>query len=305
MTHARSRMARQEERTAVLLLLPCLVGLGMFMLYPLLANLYYSLTNYDLLNAAQWVGLANYRFMFTQDDQFWQAVRNTLLFTSVSVPLQIAWSLLIALLVTSVRSGSTWYRTLFYLPALLPPVAATMGFSYVFNPATGQVNRLLGWLGLPQPLWLFDDHAAMWVFVAMVLWACGNTIVVMVAGVLDVPRELYEAAAIDGANSLSRFRHITIPTMRPVIVFATVTGLIGSLQLFTQPFVANGITAASNNVVIGAPNGATMYYTTWIYQQAFSFFHVGYASALSTILFVVALAFTVIVLRIGNFTEEG
>lgn len=223
----------------------------------------------------------------------------------IAVPLQIIWSIMIALLVTSVRHGSSWYRTLFYLPALLPPVAATLGFSFVFNPANGQMNRLLGWLHLPQPLWLFDERASMWVFIAMVIWGCGNTVVVMTAGVLDVPRELYEAADIDGANAVQRLFHITLPTLRPVIVFATVTGLIGALQLFTQPFVANGITAASNNVVVGAPNGASMYYTTWIYQQAFSFFHVGYASALSTMLFLVALIFTLVVLRIGKFTEEA
>ena len=144
---------------------------------------------------------------------------------------------------------------------------------------------------------------ARWVFVAMILWGAGNTIVVMIAGVLDVPEQLYEAAALDGAGVVGRFLHVTLPMLRPVIVFATVTGLIACLQLFTQPYVANQVTASSNTFVVGYPDGATMFYTTWIYQQAFSFFNVGYGSALSVVLFVVSLIFAGVVLKIGNFTE--
>lgn len=300
----RRRASRGEARAALLFLLPCLTGLAVFMLYPLAANLYYSFTNFNLLNTAEFIGLRNYQFMFQKDDQFWQAVRNTVLFTVIAVPLQIVWAILVSLLVTSVKRGSSWYRTLFYLPALLPPVAATMGFALALHPSIGLVNRILGSLGLPKPLWLFDENMSMWVFIAMVIWAAGNTIVVVTAGILDVPRELYEAAMLDGSNRVQRFFFITLPSLRPVLIFTTVTGLIGSLQLFTQPFVANGITAGSNNVVVGAPNGASLYYTTWIYQQAFSFFHAGYASALSTVLLVVSMIFTLVVLRIGRFTEE-
>lgn len=297
------RLARRESRAAFLLLIPCLIGLAVFFAYPLVANIYYSFTNYDLLSTASWVGFDNYRHMFTRDAQFWQAVRNTVVFTLIAVPLQVAYSVLIAVLVTSIRRGSTWYRTIFYLPALLPPVAATMGFAFVFNPGSGQVNRILSWLGLPTPLWLYDAGAAKWVFITMVLWGAGNTIVIMIAGVLNVPTELYEAAELDGAGALRKFAHITIPMLRPVIVFATVTGLIACLQFFTQPFVANQITAGSNTFVVGFPDGATMFYTTWIYEQAFAFFNVGYGSALSTVLFVVALVFTIIVLKLGKFTE--
>ena len=299
----RSRLARREAITASVLLAPCLIGLAVFLVYPLVANLYYSMTNYDLLSNASWVGLDNYRFMFTRDAQFWQAVRNTLLFVLIAVPLQVGYAVLLAVLVTSIRRMSIVYRTLFYLPALLPPVAATMGFAFVFNPASGQINRILSWLNLPTPHWLHDDRMARWVFVAMILWGAGNTIVVMIAGVLDVPEQLYEAAALDGAGVVGRFLHVTLPMLRPVIVFATVTGLIACLQLFTQPYVANQVTASSNTFVVGYPDGATMFYTTWIYQQAFSFFNVGYGSALSVVLFVVSLIFAGVVLKIGNFTE--
>lgn len=299
----RSRLARREAATAAILLVPCLIGLAVFLVYPLAANLYYSFTNYDLLSNASWVGLDNYQFMFSRDQQFWQAVSNTLLFVVISVPLQVFYSILLAVLVTSVKRMSTWYRTVFYLPALLPPVAATMGFAFVFNPGSGQVNRFLEWAHLPTPLWLHGAESARWVFIAMVLWGAGNTIVVMIAGVLNVPTHLYEAAELDGAGTVRKFLHVTLPMLRPVIVFATVTGVISALQFFTQPYVANQITAGSNTFVVGYPDGATMFYTTWIYQQAFSFFNVGYGSALSTVLFLFALVFTLIVLRIGNFKE--
>lgn len=300
----RSRLARGETRIAWLLLIPCLVGLVVFFGYPLVTNIYYSLTNYDLVSTASFVGLDNYRFMFTQDPQFWQAVTNTLTFTLISVPLQVAYSIALAVMITSVRRGSNWYRTLFYLPALLPPVAATMGFTFLFNPGSGLLNRVFGALHLPQSMWLYDPKTAKWVFIIMMLWGAGNTVVVMIAGVLDVPRQLHEAAEIDGAGAWSRFTHVTLPTLRPVILFATVTGLIAALQLFTQPYVANQLIASANSFVVGVPEGSTMFYTTWLYQQAFSFFRVGYASALATVLFLVALAFTVLVLKLGRFTEE-
>lgn len=301
----RSRLVRAEARVAWLLLVPCLIGLALFFVYPLVTNVYYSLTNYDLVSTASFVGLDNYRFMFSQDPQLWQAVTNTLWFTVISVPLQVAYSIALAVVITSVRRGSNWYRTLFYLPALLPPVAATMGFTFLFNPGSGLLNRILGALGLPQPMWLYDTGTAKWVFIIMMLWGAGNTIVVMIAGVLDVPRQLHEAAEIDGAGAWRRFRYVTLPTLRPVILFATVTGLIAALQLFTQPYVANQLIASANSFVVGVPEGSTMFYTTWLYQQAFSFFRVGYASALATMLFVVALSFTVLVLKVGRFTEES
>ncbi len=284
--------------TAYVFLLPCLAGLGLLFLYPLVANIFYSFTRYNLLEPATLIGWGNYEFMLTKDPQIWQAIGNTVAFTLVAVPGQLIYALVLTTLVTSVNAGSRWYRTLYYLPALLPPVAATMAFAFVFNPGQGIVNQVLGALGLPTPLWLYSTTDAMWVFVVMVLWASGNTVVVMIAGVLDVPVELHEAASIDGAGPLRRFRYVTLPSLRPVILFTTVTGLIACLQFFTQPFVANSVVTNSGNVIVGYPDGATMYYTTWIYKQAFAFFNVGYASALSTILFIVAMAFTIIVLRL-------
>lgn len=294
----KSRARRREAITAYVFLLPCLAGLGLLFVYPLVANIFYSFTRYNLLEPATLVGWANYVFMFTEDPQIWQAIGNTVVFTLVAVPAQIIYALVLATMVTSVNAGSRWYRTLYYLPALLPPVAATMSFAFLFNPGQGIVNQALGALGLPAPLWLYSETDAMWVFVMLVVWASGNTVVVMIAGVLNVPAELHEAAAIDGAGPLRRFRYVTLPTLRPVILFSTVIGLIAGLQFFTQPFVANSVVTNSSNVIVGYPNGATMYYTTWIYRQAFAFFNVGYASALSTILFIVAMAFTIVVLKL-------
>lgn len=291
---------RRRRLTVLAFLSPGLIGLAVFFVYPLAANVYYSLCHFDLINPPRLIGLANYRYMVDKDDQIGTAVVNTLWYTVVSVPIQLLFALGVALLISRVKRGAGVYRTLFYLPTLLPPVAATLAFAFVLSPGSGPMNAFLGWLHLPQPLWFNDPSWSKPSLVLLSIWGVGNTMIVMLAGILDVPTSLYEAARIDGAGAWRQFRSITLPSISPVLLFAVVTGAIQSLQLFSQPYVAStvvdngsGLTASS----LGYPQGSTLTYTIWLYQQGFRYFNMGYASALSVVLFLGTLAVTLVILR--------
>ncbi|BDI22177.1 carbohydrate ABC transporter permease [Herbiconiux sp. L3-i23] len=297
--------------TILAFLSPGIIGLAVFFVYPLAANLYYSFTRYDLVNPAQWAGFANYQFMFDGDRQIGTALRNTLVFCVVSVPVSLAFALGVASVLARIRSGAGIYRTLFYLPTLLPPVAAAMAFSFVLNPGTGPVNAILKFLGLPQPLWFHDPNLSQISLLMLTTWGVGNTIVIFLAAVNEVPQEQLEAAQIDGAGPLRRFWSITIPTISPVLLFATITGVIASLQLFSQPYVVStviggGSGSAADN--LGYPQNTLLFFTQVLYQQGFRYFNMGYAAALSMVLFAATLVVTVIMIaatRRGIHSEES
>jgi multiple sugar transport system permease protein len=210
----------------------------------------------------------------------------------------------VALMVTRARRGVGVFRTIFYLPALAPPVAATLGFVYLLNPAYGPVNTVLSKFGITGPLWFQDPSWSKPSLVLLGLWGIGNTMVIFIAALLDVPKHLYESADLDGAGPLRRLVYVTLPTISPVILFAIVIGVIEGLQYFTQGYVAS-VTAApggtgygdttGNN--IGYPQNSTLFYPVWLYQQGFSYFNMGYAAAMSMLLLVVSLAVTLLVLR--------
>lgn len=282
----------------LLLLSPGLIGLAVFFVYPLAANIFYSFTHYDLINPAHWIGLANYRYMMTKDPQIGQAVWNTIFYVVLAVPIQMVFGLSAALVMAQIQRGASVYRTLFYLPTLLPPVAATLSFVFVLNPGSGPVNRILGALHLPQPLWFSDPHWAKPSLILLSLWAIGNTIIILMASRLDVPKERYEAAALDGANSWQTLRSITLPAMSPVLVFSAMTGVILSMQLFTQPYVAVSIARGSTS--FGFPQGSTMFYTSWLYEQGFRYFNMGYAAAMSITLFVATVVAIALVVKFAG-----
>jgi multiple sugar transport system permease protein len=295
------RKQRRRNRLLILAFLsPGLIGLLIFFVYPLLANLYLSFTRFDMINPAQWAGLANYKFMFDGDRQIGTALFNTLVFCIVAVPLQLMFALGVSAVLARIRSGAGIYRTLFYLPTLLPPVAATLAFTFVLNPGTGPVNTILGALGLPQPLWFNSPDWSKTALLMLTLWGVGNTIVILLAATLEVPVELQEAAQLDGANGSRRFWHITLPSISPVLLFSTIIGIIQSLQLFTQPYVVSTIvgsgsgTAANN---LGYPQNSMLFFTEVLYQQGFRYFNMGYAAALSIVLFIATLLVTLILVR--------
>src|SRR5580765_1620268 len=209
---ARSRAAWRRRGTVLLFMSPWLVGFCLFFAYPLAMNAYLSFTRYDLLSPPKWIGLQNYRFLLHDDPQVRTAVKNTLWLIAVAVPIQVVFAFGIAAMVVRAKAGSGLFRTVFYLPALAPPVAATLAFVYILNPATGPVNTGLGKLGVQGPLWFQDPHWAKPSLVLLGIWGVGNVMVIFLAALLDVPAHLYESAELDGAGRWQRLRWVTLPT---------------------------------------------------------------------------------------------
>jgi multiple sugar transport system permease protein len=300
--HAKRKAAWRRRRLVFLLMSPWLVGFSVFFGYPLVMSVYLSFTHYDLLSSPRWIGLANYRYLFGTDQQVWPAVRNTLWLIVVAVPLQVLFAFGIALMVSRARRGVGFFRTVFYLPALAPPVAATLGFVYILNPATGPVNILLQQLGIEGPLWFQSPGWAKPSLVLLSVWAVGNTMIIFLAAVLDVPKHLYESAELDGAGPLQRLRWVTLPSISPVILFAVVIGVIQGLQYFTQAYVAANVAsgqasqAGDISNTLGYPEGSTLFYPILLYQNGFQNFSMGYASALAIVLLVVSFAVTLVII---------
>jgi multiple sugar transport system permease protein len=281
---------------------PWIIGFVGFIAYPMFASAYYSFTNYDLLSNPKMVGLENYRFMFTKDPMFWQAMRNTVWIILVGLPLNMVFALLTAMLLTRPRRGHRVYRTIYFLPTLAPPVAAALAFVFILNPAFGPVNQLLRHLGWANPpLWFFDPSTSKWGLVFLGLWGIGQTMIIYLAGLLDVPRQLYEAADIEGASGVQKFRFVTLPMISPVIFFSLVIGVIYGFQFFTEAYVASFAAsgsasgAAASNV--GYPQGSMLFYSLYLYVKGFAEFRMGYASAMAWILFLITMACTLILIK--------
>ena len=283
---------------------PWLVGFCVFIGYPLVYSAYLSLHSYDLLNPPRWVGLANYRYLFTEDPEVGTAVRNTLWLVVIAVPLQVLFAFGIAVMVTRAKRGGGLFRTIFYLPALAPPVAAALGFVYLLNPATGPVNTMLDKVGIEGPLWFNDPGWSKPSLTLLGMWGVGTIFVIFLAAILEVPKHLHESAELDGAGAFRRLWYVTLPTISPVILFAVVLGVIQALQYFTQAYVASSIAAGQasqagtvSTLEQGYPEGSTLFYPILLYYHGFRFFNMGYASAMAMLLLVVAFAVTLIIVR--------
>jgi multiple sugar transport system permease protein len=286
------RTARRRYLAAALFMSPWVIGFLLFYLYPMLASLYFSFTQYDLLSQPKWVGLSNYQYMFTSDPSFWLAMRNTVWIVVISTPIQVVFAMTTAMVLTRVQGkGATVYRTIFFAPTMVPAVAATLGFLFLLNPS-GPLDRLLGLLHLPQPLWFQDPSTSKPGLVLLAMWGIGNTMIIFLASLLDVPRSLYEAAEVEGANAWQRFRFVTLPMISPVIFFSLVIGVIYGFQYFTEAYVAAGGSGS-----LGDPQGSLLFYGIWLYQNGFAYFHMGYASALAWILFLIIMLWTLVLIR--------
>jgi multiple sugar transport system permease protein len=299
----RRSSARLRRRLTVLAFIgPALVGLGVFFVYPLLAAVYFSFNRVDLINPPQWVGLANWRFLF-HDLNVRHAAENTAWFVVVMVPARIVGAIVTAMLLNRVKSGRSVYRTLFYLPALAPPVVSTLAFVSLLKPGTGPVNTLLAKVGIEGPLWFSSPDWAKPALVLLALWGIGDLMIIFVAALLDVPTELYEAASLDGAGAWQKFRNVTLPSISPVVLFAAVTGVIATLQYFTQAAVAasvasgDAITGGGISATFGYPEGSTFTYPLWLYTVGFRNGLLGYSSVLAVVLFLVAISVTLVLLR--------
>ncbi len=281
---------------------PWVVGFLGFILYPMLATLYFSFTKYDLLSNPIPYGIQNYVYMFTKDPDFWIAVRNTVWIIVWGVPLQIALSILTAWMLTKPKRGMKVYRTIFFMPSLAPPVAVALAFLFIFNPETGPINVLLSHLGWHDPpLWFYGRQWSKPAMLILGLWGIGSTMIIFLAGLLDVPRQLYEAADIEGATGWQKFRYVTWPSITPVVFFSLVTGVIYGFQFFTQAYVSSitvaGVTTTQAATSVGSPNRSLLFYSVYLWQQGWGNFRMGYASALAWMLFMVTMVCTILLVK--------
>jgi multiple sugar transport system permease protein len=284
---------------------PWLIGFSVFFGYPLVMSAYLSFTHYDLLSPPKWIGLANYKYLFNDDPLVGAAVKNTLWLIAIMVPLQVIFAFGVALMLARAKTGVGFFRTIFYLPALAPPVAATLGFVYILNPATGPVNVVLEKLGVQEgPLWFQSPGWSKPSLTLLGLWGVGNIMIIFLAAILDVPKHLYESAELDGAGPWQRLRWVTLPIISPVILFSVVIGVIAALQYFTQAYVAANVASgqasqAGDQTVnnLGYPEASTLFYPVLLYQHGFRYFNMGYAAALTMLLLVVAFTITLLIIR--------
>jgi len=292
-------MRRREARAGLLFVAPWLLFLLAFTAYPVLAALYLSFTRYNILQPPRWVGLNNYTTIFTADSDFWTGVTNSAYYAIGSVILGLIGSLALALVMNLRTRGIGIYRTLFYLPGLVPPVAGTIVFMLMLDPSNGLINTLLGSLGLPTPGWLTDPNWSKPALILLSLWGMGNSALIFLAGLQEIPQAVIEAATIDGAGSLQRFWRVTLPLLSPVILFNLVMGVIYSFQVFTQALIV-GSSGGSNSTYTGEPLGSTLMFMVLIYNNAFRYFQMGYAAALSMLLFVAVLTLTLLIFRFAR-----
>jgi len=283
-----SRISRNEEIVFYLFISPWILGFIFFTAGPLLYSLYLSFCNYDIVNSPNFIGFTNYIKMFTDDPLFWHSLKVTFYYSVVSVPLGIFVSLILALLLNRQIRGVAWFRTAYYTPSVISGVAVGLLWSQIFNPNFGILNYLL-WkiFKIQGPAWTFSEEWVIPAFIIMSLWGIGGGIVIYLAGLQGIPTELYEAAEVDGATGWTKIRKITIPLMTPIIFFNLITGIIGSLQVFTEAYVMTG----------GGPHNASMFYNLYLFWNAFRWFKMGYASALAWILFLIILALTLLVFK--------
>ncbi|WFE23571.1 sugar ABC transporter permease [Solwaraspora sp. WMMD937] len=288
----RSTTSRRQLRLGLAFASPWLVGFVVLILGPIVASGYYSFTDFNLFQPPTFVGVDNYRTM-VGDERFTKALFNTLYLTVFGVPLALALSLGFALALNSRVRGLPIYRAIVYLPTIIPIVVSVYVWRWLLNAQYGYFNRILGLLHLPQPNWLADPTFTKPAIILIGLWMVGGTTVIYLAALKDVPSETYEAALVDGAGLWQRFRAVTWPAISPVTLFQLIVGLITSLQLFTQPYL---LAQTRLNAAAGGPDDSLLTYGMYVYQNAFVFLKMGYASALAWVLFLVTLAVTAVLM---------
>jgi multiple sugar transport system permease protein len=297
-------LSQREALTAYAFISPWLIGFLVFTIGPMLASLYYSFTRYNIIDPPQWVGLDNYAralggvpdYLRTGDTRalsdplFWQSLKVTIYFASLALPLGLLFSFILALMLNQKVPGQRVWRTMYFLPSIIAGVAVALLWVRILNPRLGVLNPFLERIGIENPPgWLNDPQWAVPALVMMSLWGIGGTMIIYLAGLQGIPTDLYDAAKVDGANGWQRMRNVTLPMMTPVIFYNLVLGLIATFQYFTEVYVATGGT--------GGPQRSTLFYNLYLYQNAFRYFEMGYASALAWILLVIVLVLTALVFR--------
>lgn len=284
---------RREAITFYLIVAPWVIGFIIFTLGPMLASLILSFTRWDMLSSPEWVGLQNYARMFGSDADFRQALKVTAVYSVLSVPLRLLAALFLAMLLNEATRAVGLFRTAFYLPSIVASVAAAVLWSWILNPRFGPINGTLSFFGLEGPGWFADPDWALGGLILMSTWGVGGEMLIFLAGLKSIPQHLYEAAEIDGAGSWHKFRSVTIPMLTPTIFFNFVMSLIGAFKAFDSAFVIS----TARGGTLGGPAKSTLLYMLHLYRHAFRFFNMGYATALAWVLFLITLAFTLLIVR--------
>ena len=289
---ANSKLQMREAIEGYLFALPWILGLTIFFGGPILASVFLSFTDYDIVGQPRFTGLDNYTKAFFDDKLFWPSMGRTFLYASIVVPTALAGSLCLAMLLNQKLLGTNIFRTIFFVPHLTPIVAVAVIWSWLLHPNLGPVNGYLAQLGIDGPGWFTDRQWALPATILVSIWMQlgGNTMLIFLAGLQGVPIELYEAAALDGAGGWTKFRHVTLPLISPTIFFNLVLGIIAAMKVFGLAFVTTA----------GGPAYATWFLALHIYHQAFEFYRLGYGSALAWLFAVVLIIFTVIQLRLSR-----
>lgn len=286
---ARRPRRRRDRGAAYVFLSPWIIGAALFTIGPMVASLYLSFTNYDLFTAPKWIGVQNYIRMFTDDNHYWNAAFVTLKYVLISVPLQLALALAVAMLLSRPRRGQGFYRSAFYAPSLLgASVSVALVWRAMFGSG-GTVDRVLRVFGIHTGSWVDQPQYALLTLVGLSVWQFGAPMVIFLAGLKQIPRDLYEAAEIDGAGPARRFLSVTLPMLSPVLLFNLVLGIIHAFQAFTSAFVISSGR--------GGPSDSTLFYTLYLYQRGFVDFRMGYASAMAWVLLVVIGLITAVLFR--------
>lgn len=281
-----SRMGRAEARWGVLFAMPAILGFVIFTIGPMVASFIFSLTDWTVGATPNFIGLGNYQAM-ADDPLFWKSLGVTTYYTLAAVPIALVVGFVVAMLVNAGWRRQSMWRTIYYLPTLVPAVASAVLWIWIFNPDSGLFNSILRALGLPTSNWIYSESTAIPSLIIMSTWGFGNAMVIFLAGLQGVPRHLYEAVALDGGGAWAKFRHVTLPFMTPVIFYNLVTGVIGTFQVFNQAYIMTS----------GGPNNSTLFYIYYLYTQAFTDSQMGYASALAWVLFLIVLIITALLFR--------
>jgi multiple sugar transport system permease protein len=285
----RGSLLWREAMACYLFIAPGVLGFLIFTLGPVVYSLAMSFMDYGVVTPPRFIGLENWRviFSFEEDPLIWQALKVTTYYAVGSVGIGVTYALLIALLMNQRIFGIYAFRTIYYMPSVISGVPVALLWMWIFNPSFGVLNTALAWFGIAGPQWLFDPVWVIPAFIIMSLWGVGGAMIIFLAGLQGIPQHLYEAAELDGANVLAKFRHVTLPMLSPIIFFNIVLGIIGSFQAFTQAFI----------MTQGGPANASLFYVLYLYRNAFQYFKMGYASAMAWLLLAIILMLTLLVFR--------
>lgn len=287
MSKSKLNMKTKEAVAGYLFFSPWLFGFVLFLGGPILYSFYLSFTSYNVLSAPKWIGLQNYKVLFTQDPLFWKSLYNTLYYVVFSVPIMTFLGVLLAVLMNQKVRGIRLFRTIYYLPSVVSGVAVALLWQWVLDPNFGLVNTMLAGIGIEGPGWLSDQAWAKPSLILMGLWGVGGSMIIYLAGLQGISRDLYEAATVDGAGRMRQFWKITMPMLTPTIFFNLIMGVLGGFQIFLQAYIMTG----------GGPNQSTMFYALYLYNKAFRDMQMGYASAMAWVLLVITLLFTLLILK--------